>query len=496
MAVGSLDGQYRYARALFFGAGGAEADRVEAIELWRDAADRGHISSQIDYANLLMDGEFVEQNLSGAVHYFGLAAQQGSADGKVFLGQMYASGFGVPENKVEAARLYKEAADSGDRYGQFRFGFACLVGVGVPLNANRSARYLRAAAEQGHVEAKFLYGRLLAEGRGVRRNLMEAVRLYGEAAEAGFVRSQLEYGYVFLRGDVLPRNYTEAAKWFKLASDAGNLDAHVVYANLIGSGSGVPLNRTEAARLYRIAADGAHPRGMTEYGIACLRGLGVPRNLTEAAAYFEQAANRNWVWGFWYSGQVLEEPGPMQNYTEAAEWYKAGAARDHHECLASLGNLFVRGLGVEKNLTHGMRLLHGVEQRNVIEALLYLGAIHEEGLTGEVDLRAGFRYFDLAANLSAEEAAEYPLEEDTRGKDGREALLRRNWAKIAEFARELVGKKVTREVARMVGCAAEIGIDGAAKLAQELVGGDAADGAKVSAADAPKEGADFVHPEL
>lgn len=69
-----------------------------------------------------------------------------------------------------------------------------------------------------------------------------------------------------------------------------------------------------------------------------------------------------------------------------------------------------------------------------------------------------FRYLDLAANLSQEEAMEYPVEEDLRGALRRDDFLRRNKQKIFEIAREFIGKKMPQEILRMIIKAKEIGL--------------------------------------
>jgi TPR repeat protein len=128
------------------------------------------------------------------------------------------------------------------------------------------------------------------------------------------------------------------------------------------------------------------------------------------------------------------------------------------EAQASLGNLKARGLGIEKNLTEGIEMLLSGAESFCVEALLYLAAIAEEGLSGEVDLRRAFRSLDLAANLSHEEATNYPVEEDTRAADRRDAFLRRNLAKVVEIWHEFGEKKTPPEAPRMMTRARELGL--------------------------------------
>jgi hypothetical protein len=65
--------------------------------------------------------------------------------------------------------------------------------------------------------------------------------------------------------------------------------------------------------------------------------------------------------------------------------------------MASLGNLLVRGLGIQKNVTEGLELLLQGEQKNCVESLLYLATIWEEGLLGNADLKNVFQIFRFSS---------------------------------------------------------------------------------------------------
>jgi TPR repeat protein len=446
MALGSLDGQYRYARCLWLGTGGAATDRAEAIYLWRDGADRGHSASQIEIGHIFATGDYIPENLTATVYYFNLSSKQGDPDGKVLLAQMLAQGIGIPENRLEAARLYKEAADLGSAEGQFRFGFALLLGLGVTQNVNRSAHYLRLAAEQNYSEAQFLYATLLADGRGVRRDLTESARLFEASARAGFARAQVAYAKLLLRGDVVARNASAASKWLQAAVAQGSADAHVELAALFRRGLGVSKNESASTELLRIAAGRGHGPAMAEFGMILLRS----HDVEGAMAHCEPAASRGYAPAAFCAGRAAEEKG---EFAEAAGWFGRAAERGSQEAQAALGALIVRGKGVEKNVTAGMEMLLGGQERGCVEALLRLAEIAEEGAAGEVDLGRAFGLLEEAVKVVEEKEVE-----DGRPVERRDALLERNAAAVREIAVKVGGKSASKEVARMIERAREKGI--------------------------------------
>jgi TPR repeat protein len=446
MERGHLDAQFHFASLI------APSNQTRAADLWQSAADLGHRESQFRYAAAAWSGRGAPQSVYAAVHYFNLSMQQGHLEAQTHLAALMQAGVGMIQNKTEAARLFKDAADRGEIMAQYHFGVACLHGNGVRKNFSQATKYLEEAMERGHQDARYTYATMLIQGVGVQQDVRRGVEYLRGLAEVGHVRSQIEYAYSCLTD----QNYTAAAQWFKAAMDQGRLDAGVLYANLLAAGAGVPQNLTEAARIFKEAADEDGDRGQIEYGLALWRGQGVERNLTEAARYFRAAGEGGIFWGEWYLGQILEEPGELQNYSEAARLYETAAEKGCDPAKASLGNLLIRGLGVQTNLTRGVALLREALRKKSVDAMLLLGKIAEEGLLGIPDVVQAFERFEQAANQSAEEEQRYPVLPDTRGKDEMERILREKKDEIAKIRKEVeAGEKAATEAMKRLIAAAQ-----------------------------------------
>lgn len=85
------------------------ADVVDAMALYRQAAEAGHAPAQARLAYLLDNAESNEE----AVSWYRRAAEQGDAAGRFGLAHMYAIGEGTTENPAEAVRLFTLAAQQG-----------------------------------------------------------------------------------------------------------------------------------------------------------------------------------------------------------------------------------------------------------------------------------------------------------------------------------------------------------------------------------------------
>ena len=132
----------------------------------------------------------------------------------------------------------------------------------------------------------------------------------------------------------------------------------------------------KAYRLFRpLAAQGNH-RAQFHLGLILGRGLHQSNDtqaaaplLLEALPTIRKQANQRVAWAqgalgdYFADGLVVEK-----NYTQAAFWYKKGAAQGHPGSQNNLGWLYMKGLGVEPNADAALRLFHAAAQQGVYQA--------------------------------------------------------------------------------------------------------------------------------
>ncbi len=132
----------------------------------------------------------------------------------------------------------------------------------------------------------------------------------------------------------------------------------------------------KAYRLFRpLAAQGNH-QAQFHLGLILGRDLHQSNNtqaatplLLEALPTIRHQANQRIAWAqgalgdYFADGLVVE-----QNYTQAAFWYRKGAAQGHPGSQNNLGWLYMKGLGVEPNADAALRLFHAAAQQGVYQA--------------------------------------------------------------------------------------------------------------------------------
>ncbi|GBR52690.1 hypothetical protein AA106555_1002 [Neokomagataea thailandica NBRC 106555] len=119
---------------------------------------------------------------------------------------------------------------------------------------------------------------------------------------------------------------------------------------------------TEAFTYFEAAARSGHPTALNMLGRAYERGWGVARDARQAASYFEHAAaaGENWA-------------------------------------MFNLADLFLLGDGVPQDKAKAYQMYVSSAKRGNAKALNMLGILHEEGITGAVDLEGAEVFFKAAA---------------------------------------------------------------------------------------------------
>ena len=113
------------------------------------------------------------------------AAELGHVKAQSALGLMYAQGHGVDADDKRAAFWLSKAAKSGDATAQYGLGLLYYEGRGVARDYDRALSLYRDAAANGNAKAMNNLGIMHALGHGVKESNVEALAWFTLAADAG-----------------------------------------------------------------------------------------------------------------------------------------------------------------------------------------------------------------------------------------------------------------------------------------------------------------------
>ncbi len=192
---------YALARAMAENAPPAGADLTRAADLYRRAAEKGHMFAALRYGMALSDGLGVKKDTAAAQRWLIRAQENGVPEAALALGDMAVRAPATRDKAYNAKILqsaiswYQVAANAGVPSAQFKLANAYLAGSGVARDPVQAQLWYARAAQQGVPEAQQALGVMLLTGVSGVSDPVEAFKwLYlaeqGGHAEARNVREK------------------------------------------------------------------------------------------------------------------------------------------------------------------------------------------------------------------------------------------------------------------------------------------------------------------
>lgn len=256
----------------------------DAARIAYAAAVGGSHAAQVTYAQMLLDGRGVPQDLPAAFRWFGIAAGGGDIDGVNMLGRCHELGWGTAINLDEARACYQRAAAKNHPWAQFNLATMLLRDEGTPGAVATALTLLVRSARQGNAKAMNMIGRYRELGWSGPVNIPSAIRWYRRAAEGGCFRGAAHSARFLLEQGRI----NESLSWYRQSADWAPVDFCRDLAAYLFKSQHAELHAIARLALRR-AAEGDEAEDLFAYGHALAHGLGGPVNAKEAAIWLGRA---------------------------------------------------------------------------------------------------------------------------------------------------------------------------------------------------------------
>jgi len=336
-------------------------------------------------------GMTIEERKKKAADLFTKAAEQGYAEAQYKLGYYYwyeNNELKIPQDQKKSLFLVTKAAEQNHYYAQCRLNWFYRLQEKDTEKASywdaEATKQLRKSAEQGDTEAMYK----LSEHYNHVEDDMRMLWLT-KAAERGYAKAQYDLAKAYRLKDknlIHEQNhwFTEAYK--QSIKDAERGDAEAMY------------------RLRDILTRGS-PMGV----------LDIKRDDVEAKDWLFKAAKLNYAPALYAIGHAYqygwEELGlhfvATKNEEYANNFYTSAATLGHAEAQYYLGNNYINGIGIAKDLEKGNYwLTKAAEQQGnintykiVTDAQYKIGINYLKGVGVEKDIDQGIYWLTKAASI-------------------------------------------------------------------------------------------------
>jgi TPR repeat protein len=395
---------YKKAIALFYGSVDQKQDREEAKVLLEEEAKNNnilalealgkyyHIQSNEKQAEMYYQKVFVgaEQLLNKNANTF----VQGYVGYKV--GKLYYYGLGVTQNYEKA---YYHFLKSENPYAKYTLGVMYEQGLGVDISEEQALYYFRASAKAGNAFAKYKVGQYLEKGIVDEQNIEQAKEYY-QNAYAGLEKilengedDTVLYRLAFMNyyGKGVEKDATKAIIYLKKAVELKNNHAKILLAKMYLEND--DYEHMEQALTWLEEAD--NEAAYYLLGKEYMNGEHVEKNIDKAMHYFHLCKDNSHA--YFQLGKLYTSE-EMQHYEKGIFYYKKASNRHHEYAQVMLGNIYLQGEYVVKDIEQAIHYFTLANQQNNAFAQYALGKLFLFGTEVEQDKEKAIAYLTSAAN--------------------------------------------------------------------------------------------------
>ena len=197
-ASGDPQALYTLGRAMDEGSEQIAPDPVRAADLYRRAAEKGHVLAGLRYGLALSEGIGIKRDVATAQKWLVQARDNGVPEAALAMGDMAAR---TPASRDKAAN---------------------------ERTVQTAVTWYEVAAQGGVPSAQFKLANAYFSGVGVARDPMQAMLWYSRAAQQGLPQAQHALGIMLMGGVNGAPDQVEGYKWLLLAEKGGNPDSRAV----------------------------------------------------------------------------------------------------------------------------------------------------------------------------------------------------------------------------------------------------------------------------
>jgi len=367
------------------------------------------------------------------------------------VGQMYEKGLGTTQNLTNAEKWYVYAASSehnpslysfsykNSKNGQALYALATLYlhsfnyryfdvndsniinllvrkskmwsFAKLEVNASYIINLLVRAAEEGNISAQRELAIIGYKNPYVYINISvdskEAFKWAKEAAENGDTDSQYLFALMHKEGYCTKVNIPEAEKWFFHAAKSGHTEAQKNLASILLCKSDTK-SHLEAIQWLIMAAEKDDKEALNKLGEIYAAGRIIGRDYPTAICWLEKAGEYEPA-RINLGKVLLEAEMNEKNYKKAVEIFEeAEKSQDNSiriDALYYMGQMHEMGKGYRINFQSAKRYYMEAAKANYGQAMFHLGRMYEKGLGVTIDVNDAKKWYLEAFENNAYEAA-------------------------------------------------------------------------------------------
>jgi TPR repeat protein len=350
------------------------------------AAEKGDSRAQYALSKVYLQGAAARVDVKAGIKYCFKAVDGGYAAAQTALGLFYADGRYVPQDSARALALLKSSAAAGEPLAQ--------------LNLGNIYHFGKLDTKPDETLSKSWYAKAYATLTALSQN--------------GDPDATWRLGSLYLSGTGLDKPDTKAAMEFlQHASELGVAKASYNLAVIELGGRVVEANVPKGLEYLRTAERQGDPDAAANLADIFLRGrYGQPRDAAQGTRYLKEAAERTNAWAMWRLGdEYITGTLVEKNLMAAGEWLHKASDQGNLLGETDYGLWLLEYAPPEaRNVSQGLATLQdAADNKHFVKAARILGELYRDGNFEPRDAVQAFKYFQAASGFGGGPLTYYDL---------------------------------------------------------------------------------------
>ncbi|KAL8153565.1 hypothetical protein V2J09_011325 [Rumex salicifolius] len=291
------------------------------------------------------------------------------------------------------------------------------VSSGDPKLMDEAASDIEETAMAGYSNARSVLGFFYRMGIGRERNNAKAFLYHNFAAEGGNLQSKMAMAHTYARQDMYDEAvelYAELAELavssFLISKDSPVIEPVRIHVGAEENKEALRKSRGEEDEDFQILeyqAQKGNALAMYKIGIFYYHGLrGLRRDPLKALLWFLKAVEKGEPRSMEVLGEIyVRGTGVERNYTKAFDWLSLAAKQQLYSAYNGIGYLYVKGYGVDgKNYTRAKELFEKAADNEDPGGYYNLGVLYLKGIGVKRDVKLACKLFIKAADAGQPKA--------------------------------------------------------------------------------------------
>jgi TPR repeat protein len=264
---------------MYFLGAGVEANRTKAINLYKVAAELGHIGALRNLRCCIISNKTAESKME-------MVTDTSVEPGQPPIGEM-------DFDARDALNLYTASSKEGNIAATYCLAVMHGLGVGTDKDGSKASDFAKRAAANGHPAAQFNLAVAYHNGDlNFEKNVTEALRWLDLAVGQKYSSALHRLATLGFKGTDVPKNMTEILRLLSVAAAQGHPESLCFLGDIYSSGVDVIRDLEKAASMYQTSALKGFPEGLRKFALCLMQGQGVPTNAQAAMPLLQAAAMR------------------------------------------------------------------------------------------------------------------------------------------------------------------------------------------------------------